>query len=98
MSRVEFTVVGRGAVSRSLEKNAELQVKLLRAIQERSFYNRLRERLLGQKAGAGFKGVKSGTEITEEGLDALRQRNGSFRIEDRGIAQVAAADQQRRER
>ncbi|NPD66963.1 DNA-directed RNA polymerase subunit beta [Lichenicola cladoniae] len=39
-----------------------------RAIQERSFYNRLRERLLGQKAGAGFKGVKSGTEITEEVL------------------------------
>ncbi|WP_428374521.1 DNA-directed RNA polymerase subunit beta [Lichenicoccus sp.] len=37
-----------------------------RAIQERSFYNRLRERLLGQKAGAGFKGIKSGTEITEE--------------------------------
>ena len=39
-----------------------------RAIQERSFYNRLRERLLGQKAGAGFKGVKSGTEITAEVL------------------------------
>ncbi len=39
-----------------------------RAIQERSFYNRLRERLLGQKAGAGFKGIKSGTEITEEVL------------------------------
>ncbi len=39
-----------------------------RAIQERSFYNRLRERLIGQKAGAGFKGIKSGTEITEEVL------------------------------
>src|ERR1700712_4126981 len=39
-----------------------------RAIQERSFYNRLREKLLGQKAGGGFKGVKSGTEITEEVL------------------------------
>ena len=30
VSKVEFTVVGRGAVSRSLEKNAELQVKLSR--------------------------------------------------------------------
>lgn len=30
VSRVEFTVVGRGEVSRSLEKNAELQVKLSR--------------------------------------------------------------------
>jgi uncharacterized repeat protein (TIGR01451 family) len=30
VSRVEFCVVGRGAVSRSLEKNAELQVKLSR--------------------------------------------------------------------
>ena len=39
-----------------------------RAIQERSFYNRLRERLIGQKAGAGFKGIKSGTDITEEVL------------------------------
>ncbi|WP_323990371.1 MULTISPECIES: DNA-directed RNA polymerase subunit beta [Nguyenibacter] len=39
-----------------------------RAIQERSFYNRLRERLAGQVAGAGFKGLRSGTEITEEVL------------------------------
>jgi len=39
-----------------------------RAIQERSFYNRLRERLIGQKAGAGFKGIRSGSEITEEVL------------------------------
>ncbi|NVN09961.1 DNA-directed RNA polymerase subunit beta [Nguyenibacter vanlangensis] len=39
-----------------------------RAIQERSFYNRLRERLVGQVAGAGFKGLRSGTEITEEVL------------------------------
>lgn len=30
VSKVSFTVVGRGAVSRSLEKNAELQVKLSR--------------------------------------------------------------------
>jgi DNA-directed RNA polymerase subunit beta len=37
-----------------------------RAIQERSFLNRLRETLLGQVAGAGFKGIKSGTTITTE--------------------------------
>jgi DNA-directed RNA polymerase subunit beta len=37
-----------------------------RAIQERSFLNRLRETLLGQIAGAGFKGIKAGTEITTE--------------------------------
>ena len=39
-----------------------------RAIQERSFINRLREKLIGEKAAAGFKGLKSGTEITEEVL------------------------------
>ncbi len=39
-----------------------------RAIQERSFLNRLRETLLGQTAGAGFKGIKSGTPVTEEVL------------------------------
>ena len=39
-----------------------------RAIQERSFYNRLREKLLGQKAAAGFKGLKSGTDISEDVL------------------------------
>ncbi len=40
-----------------------------KAIQERSFYSRLRERLLGRKASGGFKGVKAGTEITDEVLD-----------------------------
>jgi DNA-directed RNA polymerase subunit beta len=39
-----------------------------RAIQERSFLNRLREKLLGRKAAGGFKGIKSGTVITEEVL------------------------------
>ena len=39
-----------------------------RAIQERSFLNRLREKLLGRKASGGFKGIKSGTVITEEVL------------------------------
>jgi len=36
-----------------------------KGIQERSFLNRLRESLLGQVAGSGFKGIKAGTEITE---------------------------------
>src|SRR5579884_3475010 len=36
-----------------------------KAIQERSFYNRLQEKLLGGKAGAGFKGIKAGTVLTE---------------------------------
>lgn len=40
-----------------------------RGIQERSFFGRLREKLLGQTAGAGFKGVKSGTVLTDEVLD-----------------------------
>jgi DNA-directed RNA polymerase subunit beta len=39
-----------------------------KAIQERSFLNRLKEKLLGQKASGGFKGIKTGTEITEEVL------------------------------
>ncbi len=39
-----------------------------RAIQERSFLNRLREKLLGQKAGSGFKGIRSGMDITIEVL------------------------------
>ena len=39
-----------------------------KAIQERSFLNRLREKLLGRKASGGFKGIKAGTDITEEVL------------------------------
>jgi len=39
-----------------------------KAIQERSFLNRLREKLLGHKAAGGFKGIKAGTPITEEVL------------------------------
>ena len=39
-----------------------------KAIQERSFLNRLREKLLSRKATGGFKGIKAGTEITEEVL------------------------------
>jgi DNA-directed RNA polymerase subunit beta len=39
-----------------------------RAIQERAFLNRLREKLLGLKASGGFKGIKAGTVLTEEVL------------------------------
>ncbi len=39
-----------------------------KAIQERSFLNRMREKLLGAKAAGGFKGIKMGTVITEEVL------------------------------
>jgi DNA-directed RNA polymerase subunit beta len=37
-----------------------------KGIQERSFLNRLREKLLGGKAAGGFKGIKAGTPITDE--------------------------------
>ncbi|MBX6375735.1 MAG: DNA-directed RNA polymerase subunit beta [Acetobacteraceae bacterium] len=40
-----------------------------RAIQERSFYSRLREKLLNRKASGGFRGIKAGTVITDEVLD-----------------------------
>jgi DNA-directed RNA polymerase subunit beta len=36
-----------------------------RAIQERSFLNRLSEKLLGRKASGGFKGIKAGSTIDE---------------------------------
>ena len=39
-----------------------------RAIQERSFLNRLNEKLLGRKAAGGFKGIKAGTELTQDVL------------------------------
>src|SRR4051794_30681527 len=48
-----------------------------RAIQERSFLNRLREKLLGNKASGGFKGIKAGTDI-DEALLAEHPR-GSWR-------------------
>src|SRR3712207_4084855 len=40
-----------------------------KAIQERSFYSRLRERLLNRRASGGFRGVKAGTVINDEVLD-----------------------------
>ena len=48
-----------------------------KAIQERSFLNRLREKLLGHKAAGGFKGLKSGTEIDEAVL--AEHPRGSWR-------------------
>ncbi|TPW35954.1 DNA-directed RNA polymerase subunit beta [Oecophyllibacter saccharovorans] len=48
-----------------------------RAIQERSFYNRLKERLLGQVVAAGVKGIKAGTEVTPELL--AEQPRGTWR-------------------
>jgi DNA-directed RNA polymerase subunit beta len=39
-----------------------------KAIQERSFLNRLREKLLGRKASGGFRGIKAGTPVSEEVL------------------------------
>ncbi len=48
-----------------------------KAIQERSFLNRLREKLLERKAAGGFKGIKSGTVITEEVL--AEHPRGSWR-------------------
>jgi DNA-directed RNA polymerase subunit beta len=40
-----------------------------KAIQERSFLNRLREKLLDRKAAGGFKGIKAGTLISEDVLN-----------------------------
>jgi len=47
------------------------------AIQERSFLNRLREKLMGRKASGGFKGIKAGSVI-DEALLAEHPR-GSWR-------------------
>ena len=46
-----------------------------RAIQERSFYNRLQEKLLGRRASGGFKGIKAGTEITADLLAEYSRGN-----------------------
>ena len=48
-----------------------------RAIQERSFLNRLREKLIGRKAAGGFKGIKAGTVLSEEIL--AEHPRGSWR-------------------
>ena len=48
-----------------------------KAIQERSFLARLREKLLGRKASGGFRGIKSGTVIDEAVL--AEHPRGSWR-------------------
>jgi DNA-directed RNA polymerase subunit beta len=48
-----------------------------KAIQERSFLNRLREKLLSRKASGGFKGIKAGTPIDEAVL--AEHPRGSWR-------------------
>jgi DNA-directed RNA polymerase subunit beta len=48
-----------------------------KAIQERSFLNRLGEKLLGRKAAGGFKGIKAGTDLTEEVL--AEHQKGTWR-------------------
>ncbi len=48
-----------------------------KAMQERSFLNRLREKLLGRKAAGGFKGIKAGAVLTEEVL--AEHPRGSWR-------------------
>jgi DNA-directed RNA polymerase subunit beta len=61
-----------------------------KAIQERSFLGRVRERLLGKKAGAGNKGIKAGTEITEAVLAEIPR--GAWRnitvAEDAAMAEI----------
>ena len=57
-----------------------------KAIQERSFLNRLREKLLGRKAAGGFKGIKAGTPLTEEIL--AEHPRGAWRhigVQDDGV-------------
>jgi DNA-directed RNA polymerase subunit beta len=48
-----------------------------RAIQERAFLNRLREKLIGHKAAAGFKGIKAGTILAQDIL--AEHPRGSWR-------------------
>ena len=48
-----------------------------KAIQERSFLARLREKLLGRKAAGGFRGIKSGTVLDEAVL--AEHPRGSWR-------------------
>jgi DNA-directed RNA polymerase subunit beta len=61
-----------------------------KAIQERSFLGRVRERLLGKKAGAGNKGIKAGTDITEAVLAEIPR--GAWRnitvAEDAAMAEI----------
>lgn len=63
-----------------------------KAIQERSFYGRLRERLLNKKASGGFKGVKAGTVIDDSVLDQFAK--ATWRqigvVDDAAMAEIEA--------
>ncbi len=67
-----------------------------KAIQERSFYNRLREKLIGRKAAGGFKGIKAGTILTEEILEQ-QPRHLWRNIEVQDDAVMAEIEQLKRE-
>ncbi len=67
-----------------------------RAIQERSFLGRLREKLEGRKAAGGFKGIKAGTELTSEVL-AEHPRNSWRNIAVQDDAVMAEIETLRRE-
>ncbi|MXO69830.1 DNA-directed RNA polymerase subunit beta [Altererythrobacter marinus] len=67
-----------------------------RAILNRATYNRLRDMLLGQTASAAPKGVKKGTEITEEVLESV-ERHEWFKFavaDDNRQAQLEAVKSQ----
>ncbi len=57
-----------------------------RAIQERSFGNRLQEKLLGRKAASGFKGIRAGTDLTTEVLSEYSRGNWrNITVQDDGV-------------
>ncbi|NNC58470.1 MAG: DNA-directed RNA polymerase subunit beta [Erythrobacter sp.] len=67
-----------------------------RAILNRATYNRLRDMLLGQTASAAPKGVKKGSEITEEMLEGI-DRHEWFKFavaDDQRQAQIEAVKSQ----
>jgi DNA-directed RNA polymerase subunit beta len=66
------------------------------AIQERSFINRLREKLMGRKAAGGFKGIKAGSVI-DEALLAEHPRNSWRHIAVQDDAVMAEMETLRRE-
>jgi DNA-directed RNA polymerase subunit beta len=66
------------------------------AIQERSFLNRLREKLLGRKAAGGFKGIKAGSVI-DEALLAEHARGTWRHIAVQDDAMMAEIETLRRE-
>jgi DNA-directed RNA polymerase subunit beta len=66
------------------------------AIQERSFLNRLREKLTGRKAAGGFKGIKAGSVI-DEALLAEHPRGAWRHIAVQDDAVMAEIETLRRE-